>query len=192
MIHSILLVQFSCLTVFLNNLSPRPLWSTSWSGAIDLILHTFLHQTKSLLFTTHAHTITTCFAVVPILYHLFLVSLSTLHLELYSIFYLNVTHPSDHSHLCSLKCHRTDFEIQNPTDFDFSGSITYHLCSVCLLFSCMVHNDVLLPHYKAVLQNGRNSSPMSFVHLFCHYTSVTAIATKPEGDTKKRITGQCQ
>ena len=29
-----------------------------------------------LLFTTHAHTIATCFAVVPILYHLILVSLS--------------------------------------------------------------------------------------------------------------------
>jgi len=31
-----------------------------------------------------------------------LVSLSTLYLELYN---LNTTHPSDHSHLCLLKCH---------------------------------------------------------------------------------------
>jgi len=49
-----------------------------------------------LLFTIHAHTIATCFAVVPKLYHLILVSLSTLYLELY---------PSDYSHLYLLKCH---------------------------------------------------------------------------------------
>jgi len=31
-IHSILPVQITCLAIFLHNLSPRPLWSTSWSG----------------------------------------------------------------------------------------------------------------------------------------------------------------
>jgi len=36
-----------------------------------------------LLFATHAHTIATCFAVVPRLYHLFLVFLSTPYLDLY-------------------------------------------------------------------------------------------------------------
>ena len=46
-----------------------------------------------LLFAPHAHTIATCFAVVPRLCHLCLVSLWILYLEL---FYLNVTHPSDH------------------------------------------------------------------------------------------------
>ena len=35
------------------------------------------------LFTVHAHTIATCVAVVSILYHLFLVFLSTPYLELY-------------------------------------------------------------------------------------------------------------
>ena len=43
MIHSTLPVQFMCLTIFLHNLSPSPLWSTSWSGALHLILHIFLH-----------------------------------------------------------------------------------------------------------------------------------------------------
>ena len=57
---------------------------------------------QCLLFATHGHTIATCFAVVSILYHLFLVSE---RLNWNSIFYLNITHPSDHSHLCSLKCH---------------------------------------------------------------------------------------
>jgi len=37
---------------------------------------------QCLLFAAHAHTITTCFAVVSILYHLFLVFLSNPYLEL--------------------------------------------------------------------------------------------------------------
>jgi len=53
------------------------------------------------IFGTRAHTIAICFAVEPRLCHPFLASLS--HLFTWnSIFYLNVTHPSDHSHLCSL------------------------------------------------------------------------------------------
>jgi len=56
-----------------------------------------------LLFTAYAHTITTCFAVVLRLYHLFVVFLNSLLETL--VFYLNATHPSDHSHLCLLKCH---------------------------------------------------------------------------------------
>jgi len=43
MIHSILPVQTACLAIFLHNLSPRPFWFTSWSGALHLIFHTFLH-----------------------------------------------------------------------------------------------------------------------------------------------------
>jgi len=38
-IHSMFRVQFTCLTVFLHNLSPSPLWSTSWSQIIN---HLFL------------------------------------------------------------------------------------------------------------------------------------------------------
>jgi len=56
-----------------------------------------------LLFTTHAHTIATCFSVVPRLCHLFSLSAQLITWE--SVFYLNATNPSDHSHLCSLKCH---------------------------------------------------------------------------------------
>ena len=43
MIYSILFVQFTCLTVFSHNLSPGPLWSSSWSGALYFILRAFLH-----------------------------------------------------------------------------------------------------------------------------------------------------
>ena len=42
-IYSILLIQFTCLTVLCHNLSPGSLWSSSWSGALYLIFHAFLH-----------------------------------------------------------------------------------------------------------------------------------------------------
>jgi len=45
-IHSILRVQIMCLAIFLHNLSPCPLWSTSWSGALHLIFRTFLYPTS--------------------------------------------------------------------------------------------------------------------------------------------------
>jgi len=51
-IHSILPVQIMCLAIFLHNFYPHPLWSTSWSGAIHLIFHTFLHRT-SVFFSQH-------------------------------------------------------------------------------------------------------------------------------------------
>ena len=52
MIHSILLVQTACLAIFLHNLFSCPLWSTSWSGALHLIFHTFLHPI-SVFFSQH-------------------------------------------------------------------------------------------------------------------------------------------
>jgi len=42
---------------------------------------------QCLLFATHAHTIVACFAVVPRLYHLFLISLSTLYLGFYLLMF---------------------------------------------------------------------------------------------------------
>jgi len=52
MIHSILPVQIMCLAIFLHNPSPCPLWSTSWSGALHLIFHIFLHPI-SVFFSQH-------------------------------------------------------------------------------------------------------------------------------------------
>ena len=67
-IHSILPIQITCLTIFLHNLSPFPLWS------IPLGLEPHIPYISSpnqcLPFAAHAHTIATCFAVVSILYHL--------------------------------------------------------------------------------------------------------------------------
>ena len=68
-IHGILPVQF---TVFFHNLSSSFLWPTS-------------SPNRCRFFAAHAHTIATCFAVVPRLCHLILVSLSTLYLEFYLV-----------------------------------------------------------------------------------------------------------
>jgi len=100
-IHSILPIQFTWLTVFLHNCSPSPLWYTSCSGTLYFILHTCLHPISAFFHNT-SHTVTICFAVVPRLSSI--PSLSQLFTWT-PIFYLNVTHPSDHSHLCPLRCH---------------------------------------------------------------------------------------
>ena len=67
-IHSILPVQITCLAVFLHNLSPSPLWSTSWSGALHLIFHTFLHPV-SVFFRNTCPYHRNVFSVVSILYY---------------------------------------------------------------------------------------------------------------------------
>jgi len=51
-IHSILLVQITCLAIFLHNRFLCPFLSTSWSGALHLIFHTFLYPV-SVFFLQH-------------------------------------------------------------------------------------------------------------------------------------------
>ena len=41
-IHGIFFVQFTSLTVFSDNLSSGPLWSSSWPWTLNFILHAFL------------------------------------------------------------------------------------------------------------------------------------------------------
>jgi len=48
-IHRILLVQITCLVIFLHNFCPRPFWSTSLSGVLHLIFRTFLHSISVLV-----------------------------------------------------------------------------------------------------------------------------------------------
>ena len=84
-IPSILPIQPTCCTVFF----PQSL--SKFSLVYLLAWHPSLHTpfisspNHYLLFATHAHTIATCFAAVPKLCHLILVSLSTLYLELYLV-----------------------------------------------------------------------------------------------------------
>jgi len=101
MIHTIFPVQLMCLIVFCTT-SLQVLFGLSPGlEPPHFILHTFLHP--FLLFAIRANNISTCFTVILRLCHLILVYLSTLYLKLY--IYLSVTHPSDHSRLCLLKCH---------------------------------------------------------------------------------------
>jgi len=84
-IHGIFPVQFTWLTVFF------PQFLSKFSLVYLLAWHPQLHtpyissHNHCLLFAAHANTITTCFAVVPRLCHLILVSLSILYLELYLV-----------------------------------------------------------------------------------------------------------
>jgi len=64
-----------------DNLSPSFLWSTSWPGTPDFILHTFLHPVI-LFFSQHMPIPS---QPVLILCHLTLVSLSNLYLEFYLV-----------------------------------------------------------------------------------------------------------
>jgi len=123
MIHSILLVQ--CSICVLNGPFRQPLSrSSSWSGT----LHTPYISSCNHLFATHAHTIIACFAVVPILFHLFLISPSSLLGNM--SFYLNATHPSDHSHLCLLQCHLIFFPYRpGLTSMQHTVCFAYNCCS---------------------------------------------------------------
>jgi len=82
-IHGILPVQFACLSVFFRNLSLK--FSLVYFLAWHPPLHTpyISSPNHCLLFAECAHTIATCFAEVPRLCHLILVSPSTLNLELW-------------------------------------------------------------------------------------------------------------
>jgi len=74
--------------------------STSYS------IHSFTQSVSSLRNTCPYHRNLFC-CIVSRLYYLFLISLLAFYLDF--IFYLNITHLSDHSHLCSLKCYLVFF-----------------------------------------------------------------------------------
>jgi len=81
MIHGILPVQITYMTVFFRNLYPNFLWSTSWPGTLNFILHTFLHPVI-VFFSQHMLIPSRLFCLVPRLCHLILVCFSTFYLEL--------------------------------------------------------------------------------------------------------------
>ena len=51
MIHNILFIQFTFLTVLFDNLSPGPLWSSSWSWTLYFMHRAFLHPV--VIFSQH-------------------------------------------------------------------------------------------------------------------------------------------
>ena len=77
-LHSILFIQFTCLTVLFDNLSPGPLWTSSW--VLNPLLHTscISSPNRHLLFTAHAQTNAACSAVIPMLSSIPNLSLSSL------------------------------------------------------------------------------------------------------------------
>ena len=76
-IHSILPVQFMCWQSFCTT-SLKVLFGLPLGLASSTLYSIHFFTQSLLLFTTHAHTIASCFTVVPRLYHLILVSLNSL------------------------------------------------------------------------------------------------------------------
>ena len=74
-VHNILFVQFMYLTVLFDNLCPGP--SLVFLLVLDPQLHTPCTSSPNhhLFFAAHAHTIAACSAVIPMLCHLYLISL---------------------------------------------------------------------------------------------------------------------
>jgi len=87
MIHVILLVQFTCLTAFFHNFCPSFLWSTSWSGTLHFILHTFLHPVIVFFCSTcpYHRNLFCCTCSTEIMSPNPSLYLSTLYLELYLV-----------------------------------------------------------------------------------------------------------
>ena len=83
MIHSILFVQFTCLTdsPFQQSLSRS---SLVFLLVLDTLLYTPCISSPShhLLYAAHAHTIAACSVVIPMLCHLYLISLLAPYLEI--------------------------------------------------------------------------------------------------------------
>jgi len=99
-IHCILPLQFTCLTVFFHNLSPPSLiWSTSWPGTLNFILHTFLHPLSSFHSTCPYHRNLFC-CITQIMS-----SNLSLNRLLRSLACSLTPHIHLTTHLCPLKCH---------------------------------------------------------------------------------------
>jgi len=86
----------------LHHLSPGPLSSTSWSGTLHFI-H-FAHSLSSFCNSCPYHCNLFC-GITKIMWYIPNLSSNSLLGTLIFYTYLNVTHPSDHSHLWPLKCH---------------------------------------------------------------------------------------
>jgi len=99
---------------------------------------------QCLLFATHAHTIATCFGVVWILYHLFLVFLLTPYLEL-SILYLNITHLTILISVC-----------WSATSFSFLTGQVSLPCCILLRTQLLYSLPLLINDISLLLSNGTN------------------------------------
>jgi len=124
-IHSILLVQFTCLAIFLYNLFPCPLWSTSWSGALHLIFHTFLHPITSFFCSTYPYHRNLYCCSINIISSIPSLSLNSL----LGTFILTL-----HVHLTILICARWSATLQLYHYYNFITNTTFGFCLTILHF----------------------------------------------------------
>jgi len=139
----------------------------SWSGTLQFILHTFLHPI--IVFATHAHTVTTCFAVVPRLCHLILVFLIPLPGTL-SFTLMPLIHP--------FLCYKCPLYLSPLAPKNLQLLSLYHV-------SWMPHQLLyppmpLLIHllYLSVSQHSRYQRKIN-PHLFCSLSALRSSWTQP-------------
>jgi len=137
-LHLLPSIASSCSIYMPDSLSAQPL-SVIFGLPFSLVPSTsysICFFIQSSFFATHAHTIANCLAVLPRLCHLFLLCLLILYLEVWnSVFYLNVTHPSDHSHFCLLKCHLIFFPY-GPGHTSMQHTTSHTTIPIYGVFSC--------------------------------------------------------
>jgi len=99
MIHSLLPVQFMCLTVFFCTTSFQVFFGLplGLAPSTSYTIHFFTQSLSSFCNTCPYHRNLFCCSTE--------IMSSNPSLPLNSTWNLNATHPSDHSHLCLLKCH---------------------------------------------------------------------------------------
>jgi len=130
MIHGILSVQFTHLTVFLHNLYPSFLWSTVPLGlapSISYSIHFFTLRLSSFCSTCPNHHNMFCCNTKIILSNPSL-SQNSLFGTLSSSL---TTNPSGHSQLCSLKCHIIFF-LQARSNFHATYCFAHNCCTIFL------------------------------------------------------------
>jgi len=141
-----MLLDYSATNYVLGNLFAQPLSMSSlvyllvWSPPPHITYISSPNQ--CLLFAAHDHTTATCFAVVSINIVSSIPSLFQL-LTWNSVFYLNITHPSDHFHLCSLKCHLI-----------FTAPPQCSHCNCCTSYGNSIRMSGCLPH-AGIVSNRR-------------------------------------
>ena len=145
MFHSI-----RSLTVFLYYLFPGSLWSRLPLGlepSTSCSIYFFTQSLSSFCNTCQYHRNLFCSSTEVMSSNPSLALNST-----WNYFYLNITHPCDHSYLCPLKCHLIFFLSTAVTSNDWHVWVVHGDCTMCLrvAFTHSLITAVLRPLYMPI------------------------------------------
>jgi len=166
MIHSVLTVQYMCLTVSFHNLSLQVFFGLPLGLATPLHTPYTSSPNHCILFATHAQTIATYFAVVPRLCHLILVSLSLNSLLETLSFTL-----TSHIHLTILiSAHWSTTSFSSVTGQVSTYYFAYNSCTVSSHYRWYIHIGKQWYQLPEFIPSNSNSVPQMHQHLHPHST----------------------